>query len=206
MSGDLIPILLLAAGASRRMGRPKALLPWGKQTLIEYQAARLSALGMPVVVVLGCHAGKILPYLRTRNVDPVPFDDWELGMGHSIAHGMKHITLHYPEACGVLIILTDQPLIETDHFRFMLEAYRPGREQLIVSRSEEGLEGPPVLLDHRYFPDLLALTGDSGARSILRHYPENKQIIQVRGFMDDLDDLDDYYRMHLTLFGYPGVN
>jgi molybdenum cofactor cytidylyltransferase len=63
-----IPLILLAAGGSTRMGRPKQLLPWGNQTLIEYQIQTLQKTGNPVNVVLGSNANLVIPVIEKYNV------------------------------------------------------------------------------------------------------------------------------------------
>ncbi|HPF52804.1 MAG TPA: NTP transferase domain-containing protein, partial [Draconibacterium sp.] len=68
---DKIPIILLAAGSSSRMGQPKQLLSWGKQTLIEFQVEKLLKLGNPVYVVLGSSSDQILPLLSKYRVNVV---------------------------------------------------------------------------------------------------------------------------------------
>ena len=91
-----IPILLLAAGASSRMGRSKALLPWGEGTLIEHQVKTLLKTGHPVVVVIGHKADKILPILNKLPVRVSVNQQWKKGMGSSIAHGLSLIHISEP--------------------------------------------------------------------------------------------------------------
>ena len=83
-----IPILLLAAGSSSRMGRPKQLLPWGKQTLIEHQIQTLLQTGNPVNVVLGAHSESVIPVIKNMGSFIFFNPDWEQGMGSSIAAGI----------------------------------------------------------------------------------------------------------------------
>ena len=112
--------LLLAAGGSNRMGTPKQLLPWGNITLIEHQINTLLETGHNVVVVLGAYANDILPIIKKLPVTICINNNWENGMGASIAFGTEMISNKFHDASGVLISLIDQPLVTTLHFQKML--------------------------------------------------------------------------------------
>jgi len=114
-----IPNLLLAAGASRRMGTPKQLLPWRGKTLIEHQIETLLKTDQEVYVVLGAHAERILPVLKPYPVNPIIFEQWSLGMGNTIAFSVAYLIKKQGSMDGILIALTDQPLVTphiTTHF------------------------------------------------------------------------------------------
>ncbi len=82
-----IPILLLAAGGSSRMGQPKQLLPWGNRTLIEHQILTLQKAGQPVNVVLGSNSDLVMPVIEKYPVNIFVNPNWESGMGSSISFG-----------------------------------------------------------------------------------------------------------------------
>ena len=92
-----IPILLLAAGSSSRMGQPKQLLPWGDQTLIGHQIQKLIKTGHPVHVVIGSNSELILPVIEKFPANILINKDWELGMGSSISFGIKQIIQNFPD-------------------------------------------------------------------------------------------------------------
>lgn len=182
-----IPNLLLAAGASRRMGTPKQLLPWRGKTLIEHQIETLLKTDQEVYVVLGAHAERILPVLKPYPVNPIIFEQWSLGMGNTIAFSVAYLIKKQGSMDGILIALTDQPLVDTSHYNALLDAFQKEEQQLIVSVSDQGWEGVPVLFDKYYFPGLLNLKGEQGAKKIIQ---STKKSITNRNAGPLLVDMD----------------
>ena len=115
-----IPVLLLAAGGSSRMGQPKQLLPWGNTTLIEHQIQTLIKTGNPVNVVLGFNSDLIIPVIKNYKINIFINNNWENGMGSSLSLGISQIITRFPKAAGVLITLLDQPLITASYYEKML--------------------------------------------------------------------------------------
>lgn len=190
-----IPVLLLAAGASSRMGQAKQLLPWGNHTLIEHQVRTLTKTGNPVLVVLGHKADQILPVLTNYPVKTCVNKLWENGMGSSIAHGVKYLDKEYPEAAGVLITQLDQPLITSSHCERMCNIFHPGSQQIIVSSSSSGWHGVPVLFDRIYFGELQRLNGENGARKIFRSHAQAVQTLEAGDILEDMDTPEAYHRL-----------
>ena len=190
----MLPALLIAAGASRRMGRPKQLLPWGTGTLIEHQIATLQNARLDVTVILGAHAERIIPVLRGTNASVHVFNHWQGGMGASIAYGVQQLSTEEAPP-GILIALVDQPLVGAAHLLRMTDAFQPGSGQIIGSRSPVGITGPPVLFDARYLPELSQLNGDQGAKPLLRKYPERTQWIISKNGLKDMDTLRAYKQL-----------
>jgi molybdenum cofactor cytidylyltransferase len=190
-----IPILLLAAGASRRMGQAKQLLPWGPCTLMEHQVQTLLATGQPVVAVLGHLSRRILPLLETFPVLTPVHIHWANGMGSTIAFGIRELKKAFPEASGALIMQLDQPLVTALHLNNMIGAFQAGSKQIIVSRSAAGWEGVPVLFDNQYFQKLQDLSGEEGARKIFRDHPGNVKRIECGDILDDMDSPEAYQEL-----------
>ena len=184
---DKIPILLLAAGSSSRMGQPKQLLPWGSQTLIDHQIQILLKTGNPVNVVLGSNSNLVIPVIEKYDVNIVINTDWESGMGSSISLGISEIIQKYPDANGVLITLLDQPLITTSYIEKMLETYQPGSQQILVSRSASGWTGVPVIFDKCYFKELSELKNQEGAKKIVKRHEENVILLDGGELLEDMD-------------------
>lgn len=187
-----IPILLLAAGGSRRMGQAKQLLPWGKSTLIEHQLQTLLMTGKPVVAVLGHRGEHIKGLLESYPVATLVHKQWDKGMGSSISFGIREMAKLFPEASGVLIVQLDQPLITASHYNRLLSSFQPGLGQIIVSRSSSGWEGVPVLFDRKYFEELQDLKGEEGARKIFRSHFGAVKIIDSHEVLDDMDSPETY--------------
>ena len=190
-----IPIVLLAAGASSRMGQSKPLLRWGEQTLIEHQIKRLLGTGNPVVVVLGNQAENIIPLLNHLPVKFIINENWEQGMGTSIAAGVKFVDQLFADCKAVLITLIDQPLITTDHLKTLLADFEPGKQQIIVSQAESGWQGVPVIFDRFYFNELSELSGKQGAKAIFRNYTHQVKAIPCGDILEDMDTPEQYIKL-----------
>lgn len=190
-----IPIILLAAGASSRMGLPKQLLPWGSQTLIEHQIKTLLKTGHPVNVVLGSNSNLILPVIAKYGVDIFINTEWESGMGSSISLGISEIIQKNVGTNGVLITLLDQPLITTSYVEKMLGAYQPGLQQILASHSTSGWTGVPVLFDKCYFKELTELSNDEGAKKIIKRHEESVIFLEGGELLEDMDTWHTYQQL-----------
>ncbi len=185
-------MVLLAAGASRRMGQAKQLLSWGTQTLVEHQLQTLLKTGQPVMVVLGHLSDRMETTLERFPVLALTNRDWKQGMGTSIAFGIQELDKRFPKAAGALISQLDQPLLTEEHFHKMLSMFHPGLKEIIVSRSETGWEGVPVLFDRHYFKALGDLRGEEGARKIFRQHPRFVRSMESGDLLEDMDTPEAY--------------
>jgi len=192
---DEIPILLLAAGGSLRMGKPKQLLPWGEQTLIEHQIQTLLKTDNSVNVVLGSNSNLIIPVIEKYPVNIFINSDWERGMGSSISFGIQQIIQNFPEAEGVLITLLDQPLLTTSYFEKMLDDFQPGSQQILISRSSSGWTGVPVLFDQCYFNELTGLKNDEGAKKIVKRHEKKVILLDGGELLVDMDTMQTYQQL-----------
>lgn len=178
--------LLLAAGASERLGRPKQLLEFEGEALVRRAARLLLESTDEVVVVTGDHAravGAALGGLHARIVNNA---DWRSGMGGSIARGMQAIA---PDSDGVLILLCDQWRISKQDLRKLVATWRaqPGRG---ASANWDGNFGPPAIFPAAMFEDLRRLSGESGAKSLIATRPNFTNVeMPSAGF--DLDTEED---------------
>lgn len=187
-----IPVLLLAAGGSSRMGQPKQLLPWGNTTLIEHQIQSLIKTGNPVNVVLGSGADLIIPIIKDYKINVFINNDWKSGMGGSLSLGISQIMKLYPNTAGTLITLLDQPLITASYYEKMLGLYKPGLQQILASHSASGWTGVPVLFDRHYFEELKKLKKDEGAKKVIRQHEENLIVVDCDEIMEDMDTPESY--------------
>ncbi len=192
--------LLLAAGCSKRMGKPKQLLPWGNKTLIEHQINTLLETGQDVVVVLGAYANKILPIIKKFPVSIYTNSNWAEGMGSSIAYGTEMISNKFRDTNGVLISLIDQPLVTKFHFQKMISSFQPSNKLIIVSQSSSGWKGVPVVFDSCYFNLLKTLKGEEGAKKIIKKESRNVRYVNANNLLADIDTPDTYNKMIQTLF------
>ncbi|MBG6104952.1 nicotine blue oxidoreductase [Micromonospora vinacea] len=158
--------LLLAAGAGRRYGRPKALVELDGEPLVR-RAIRLLGDGgcTPVHVVLGAGADEV-PDLP--GAVPVRHDRWPDGLGSSLLRGLASLPAVVP---AVVVVLVDQPLLSPVAVRRVRAAYAGGA--VVAVATYAGRPGHPILLDRRTWPLLGGYAvGDRGARGLLRDRPD----------------------------------
>jgi molybdenum cofactor cytidylyltransferase len=190
-----IHALLVAAGESRRMGTAKQLLPWGTQTLIEHQVQILQQANISVSVVLGANAKLIQKSIAHLKVQIIFNEHWDHGMSASIAYGAKEIFSGNILFDGILITLVDQPLITAKHYQTMIDSFEAGNNQIIVSQSDTGITGPPVLFDSVYLEELMGLQGDAGAKPIIKKFQDEVVLIKCQSSLEDIDTPEAYQRL-----------
>jgi molybdenum cofactor cytidylyltransferase len=160
--------LLLAAGGSSRLGRPKQLVEFEGKTLIRRAAETLIEAGCsPVYVVLGAETERSRQELEGLKVVVVINDCWPSGMGSSIALGVESLIDSGMAAEAVLVSLCDQPFVTAENLRMFLDTFRKTRAAVIAAKYND-VAGVPAIFSSRAFPDLAALEGEKGAREIIR--------------------------------------
>lgn len=190
-----IPHILLAAGTSRRMGEPKQLLKWGNKSLIQFQVETILPTTDKLYVILGAYAERIQPLLKNYNVELIQFNQWEKGMGDSLAYGIQQICKSNPNIDGFLISLIDQPLVSASHYSAMRVRFEKGKNQIIASESDSGWVGVPVLFDAYYSAQLQSLSGEEGAKVILKKNRANTIAINARDTLIDMDTQEVYQKL-----------
>lgn len=187
-----IPILLLAAGSSSRMGQSKQLLAIQGKTLIRRMAEiSLSANTGKVIVVLGANENEHRKEIQDLPVIIVSNPDWEKGIGMSIKAGVKYITSRLSKSAGVIISVCDQPHLNAKHLIHLTQQLDVDK-QLIIASTYAGVQGVPALFDAFYFTELQQLESGEGAKKIIQ---KNSQSIIELPFPEgaiDLDTITDY--------------
>jgi CTP:molybdopterin cytidylyltransferase MocA/ADP-ribose pyrophosphatase YjhB (NUDIX family) len=191
MSEPRIAAVVLAAGTSSRLGRPKQLLPVDGYPLLSrtLDAVRASSLE-PRILVLGGYAGEIRQKVRISDFVVVENPDFTHGQASSLRTGIQAL----PDAVdGAVVVLGDQPLIEPWLLDRLRSVFDPSKHSAVRPRYADG-PGNPVLLARELFRDLLQLEGDVGARDILRD--RATRIAEVdhthRTAPRDVDTVEDY--------------
>lgn len=158
-------ILLLAAGASTRMGSPKQLLPFRGKPLLRYSAERALEAGCgPVVVVLGANAAEVRKALEGLPVAVAMNQAWEGGMGSSIQTGLRAV--ENLSVGGAILALADQPFVTPEFFRSLVSRHHESGHP-IVAASYSGTVGVPVYFSREAFPLLMALKPDQGCKGVI---------------------------------------
>ena len=167
----MIAAVVLAAGESSRLGRPKQLVEFRGRSLIRgaVEAARDAGCS-PVVVVLGSQAKAVRREIDSLEVRAVVNDAWREGMGGSVRAGITDLVGTEEEIEAVVLTACDQPRLSADVLRRLIEAYlgREDRTATMAACAYAGTLGAPALFAREEFGRLLALEGDRGARDLLR--------------------------------------
>jgi molybdenum cofactor cytidylyltransferase len=184
--------IVLAAGGSRRLGRPKQLLLYKGKTLVRHAVeAGLAASLRSVVVVIGAHGEEVKAALEDLPVRFVENPHWETGQSTSIRAGLQAL----PDGTGAAVfLLGDQPNTPPDLIRKLVEVHRRTLAPLIAPRVEER-RGNPVLFDRETFMDLENLSGDVGGRALFSRYTEESVEWQDEKAMVDVDTEEDYRKL-----------
>lgn len=183
--------VLLAAGESRRMGRLKALLPFGTRTVIEQVVQSLLSLNVAgIIVVLGHRAEEIAAVLAPLPVQILYNPDYQQGMTTSVQIALRQIT---PIPDAYLLALVDQPHIAPAPMQRLLTAFA-GTQQGIVIPTYQGRRGHPILLSSQYRDEVLALRHDQGLNLVTRAHPEDtlEVAVDTDDILRDLDYPADY--------------
>ncbi len=187
-----IAAMILAAGESRRLGRPKQFLSYNGETLLN-RAIRLAfeAGASPVLAVLGAQFDETLKMIHGTETIPVHNDQWRQGMGRSIETGMRALSVCSPDASGVLLMGCDQPRLTVEHLHSLINSAQSHSGPAIVASLYAGVQAVPAVFPREAFAALRELHGDTGARSIIAHSPFPVIDIAFEGGEVDIDTPED---------------
>jgi xanthine dehydrogenase accessory factor len=188
--------LVLAAGLSRRMGTNKLVTEIGGKTLVRRAAeAALEAGLSPVIVVTGHEPEKIEQALAGLPVQIVHNPSYADGLSTSIKRGIESLP---PDCDGVMVLLGDMPGVTAELARRVAAAFDPVKSRSIAVATAEGERGHPVLWGRQFFPELMQLSGDQGARGLMMQHAGN--IVEVvAGDAGPLTDIDTPEALELYL-------
>ena len=180
-------LVILAAGASRRMGSPKQLIEIdGRPLLVRAIEAALAAPVWPVVVVLGANAVAIRPVIGHLPVLVIENPAWSEGMASSIREGVATLRQFSRTLDAAVLALCDQPGFSAATVESLLAAHRATARGIVAARYA-GRLGAPALFAREHFAALTALTGEEGARDLLNADPARVAAVELPELARDLD-------------------
>jgi molybdenum cofactor cytidylyltransferase len=195
----MIAGIILAAGAARRMGQAKQLMPLaGKPMVWHVVSAACKSRLDTVSLVTGAAADNIAQAVAGLSVTILHNAKWENGQSGSLITGMQHLS---PNTKAVMFLLADQPLITPELINSLIDAYHSSGQSILLP-CYAGQRGNPVLFDYTKWKSVLSeLSGDQGARSIIQNHPESIHCvpIQAESLLWDVDTEEDYRRVCKTL-------
>ena len=185
-------IIILAAGASTRLGQPKQLLKHNEANLIQHAVHEALAAGpQKVMVVLGSDGDKIAEGINQHQATILYNKQWEEGIASSIRTGIEQSKILSPAIDAVILMVCDQPYVSSSLLRNLVTQHSE-TGKLIVASQYKGTLGTPVLFHKKFFPALLKLSGDSGAKHIILENKEQVQAVRFPLGHIDIDNMADY--------------
>ena len=182
-----IPIIIVAAGSSSRLGQAKQLLEYEDETLLNCTIRNASEVSNDVIVVLGARFQEISQTISNKNVQIIFNENWEWGMASSVITGLG--TRLNSEK--VIVSICDQPYLTSTIFENLISAEKLTNKPIITSNYGHQI-GVPILFNQFIYKDLLALKGDKGARSILPKYKDSIATIDFSNGDFDIDTIEDW--------------
>lgn len=191
-----MPAIILAAGASRRLGQPKQLLSTHGETLLGRTLRIVQEAGAdPIFVVLGANSESIASTLDLSAARVISNPEWERGISTSIRAGVSALVKTEPRSRAVLMLVCDQPNLSSQHLQLLMTAYDAGDGQTIVASHYGGTEGIPAIFPAALFASLQTLSGDNGARQLLRTRDHQVIAVPFANGEIDIDTPEDLRRL-----------
>ncbi len=189
---DQTGIIILAAGSSSRLGQPKQLLQYGRQTLLSHLVQQAVKAGLhPVIIVLGANADQVSLTLKQEEVMIVHNDLWQEGMASGIVAGIKKLLSFNATIKRSFISVCDQPLITADLFMKMIAKKQVSRKGIVACSYADTI-GTPVLFDQKYFEALQQLKGTEGAKRLIKLNEKDVVAVSFPQGNIDIDAMEDY--------------
>lgn len=187
--------IVLAAGASTRLGQPKQIVRIDGETMLRRTTQLAIGAGCaPVVVVLGHDEERFTQELKPFAVSVVINHHWQTGMASSLTCGLRAVLTANPDQASVMVLVCDQPRLDASVLRELLATHHVNGPSITASRYY-GTCGVPAIFSREIFPELMQLTGDQGARRILQRHIENVASVDFPGGEFDLDTPEDLARL-----------
>jgi molybdenum cofactor cytidylyltransferase len=187
-----IGLVLLAAGASKRLGTPKQLLQFNGISLLQQSIkTALSSMVSQPVVVLGAHAERLFTEIEKENVQIAINKDWNEGMASSIRCGLHKLLELAPHTEGVILMVCDQPYVSPSLLNSLINEYNETGKPIITCSYGDSF-GPPTLFHKSLFGELLMLKGDTGARKVVQQHVGNAGIVLFPEGRIDIDTEEEY--------------
>ncbi|WP_286234780.1 nucleotidyltransferase family protein [Thalassotalea sediminis] len=180
-----LAIIILAGGSSSRLGQAKQLVKVQNETLIAKQCHLALSVTSHVYVVVGCQAQVIAHSIEHLPVHIVNNLDWQLGMGSSITHGIKALPNHIT---AVMLLLVDQWQLTPKLLNTFVQAWRRAPEKIhCATKTQDNVQGPPVIFPYTYFRTLSEQKPSSGAKRLLKKHMHSVISLPLDEAFVDLD-------------------
>jgi molybdenum cofactor cytidylyltransferase len=148
-----------------------------------------------VIVVVGANQAVVItPELSNASITIVHNPDWQQGMASSVSAGIKRLIAEHPTVQNVLLMLCDQPFVDTVLLQKLIDIKQANNDHIIASAYQNTV-GAPVLFDRKYIPELMTLKGQEGAKKLLNKYKDEVISVPFEQGAIDIDTPEDYKRL-----------
>ena len=187
-----IAVLVLAAGKSSRMKSIKQLLKINNKTLLEITLETAKKVNSKnIFCVLGANADKIKIETNIKDIHFIFNRNFESGLSSSIVTGIYHLKKLHANFDGVLILLADQPDVNTVYLNKVISVFNENTTKIITSNYNDNA-GVPAIFPQKYFDELLLLKGDKGAKEFLQAHSLEIVKLNTEHAFKDLDTQEEY--------------
>ena len=185
-----LSIIILAAGGSTRLGKPKQLLKYEGKTLIEncIESVIMLAPKTQINVVLGAYFFEILPFVQNYEVNILENRNWQNGMSASIKMGVLAGLESNSDA--ILFLTSDQIFVTKAYLKTLITEFKNNQSKICASIYEQEM-GIPMIVPKDFFDDLLRLEGDKGGKFLTKKYPSQTRVIAFEKGIVDIDTIED---------------
>lgn len=194
MKDSEIGIIILAAGASSRLGKPKQLLWFEGKTLLRRAVENAIETNFKTVVVLGANFEKIKTEIEDLDVEICFNENWKGGMSSSLKTGLKKILEPAPNLSAVIIQLCDQPFVNFSILKRLAEVFERTNAPIVACEYAETV-GVPALFSRIIFDELFALSTENGAKRIIKKHSASVEKISAPEAEIDIDTAKDYEKL-----------
>lgn len=185
-------IVILAAGSSSRLGKPKQLLEYDGQSLLQHVIdAAVSSEAATIVVVLGANSELISKQIDTSKVYLTENSEWEEGMASSVRNGLSALQGISPTTDAVIFMVCDQPYVSASLINDLIETQKETGKAIVTCNYGEAI-GPPALFYKSLFHELMQLKGDAGAKKIIQQHSDEVATVLFEKGKIDIDTREDF--------------
>ena len=200
VGGSAVGVVILAAGASTRMGTPKQLLPLQGRSFLRHAAeTALASVCQPVVVVLGAYAERLRQEVEDLPVQVVENLRWAEGMSSSVGAGVAALEATPDKISAVVLTLCDQPFVSAEVINQIVEAYHVTGKPIVASEYA-GTLGVPALFSRTFFSELKALRRGEGAKQVIAKHAHEVFGVPFPEGAIDIDTPKDYEQFQTRIY------
>ncbi|RXJ91714.1 hypothetical protein CRV01_01085 [Arcobacter sp. CECT 8983] len=187
-----LSVVILAAGKASRFGKAKQLLEIQGQTLLELSIKKALTISDDVNVILGSYADLCIEKIKDFNIKYHINKEFESGMASSLKLGISKVENNK----DILVMLCDMPLVPLTHYESLVKVYSNNKNKIVCSKYKDKFL-VPAIFPNKYFDLFKKLSGDKGAKNILKEYDKDYVILEDK-YAIDIDTKEDFDRILAT--------